>query len=59
LPLGLCHRAGRLVNEDGGGGQFMNLPQPFVAQLDGSGAIIVMKQRLEPVGGRGCSGSPP
>jgi len=27
LPLGLCQRAGRLVHEDGRGGQFMDWPQ--------------------------------
>jgi hypothetical protein len=27
LPLGLCQRAGLLVNEDGRGDQFMDLPR--------------------------------
>jgi len=38
---GLCQRAGRLVNEAGRGGPFMDLPQLFVAQLDGSCVIIL------------------
>jgi len=29
LPLGLCQRAGRLVNEDGRGDPFMDLPQVY------------------------------